>query len=319
MNTKGIGIIGMAILLVALVVLGLLGYHFYKVITEEKKPEAIAPPVEKIMDIELPLKVELRNVFNGTPVPNINLMIFYNGLRETGTTNSDGVYTSTMYVRPNRKVTVLAYTTGVRQWVSKIIEGYTKDKLEVMLEKVYRVKMNFKPLGEFSISVLDPSYTAISSGGTYNVTTSGNDKPSFTVMLKNTKDNSGLPLYGEGKDPETGRTYISALVITIQGEGVIVTNAELVYSEASKKIYVITLDKDVLDRVVDSAGNVVEGKEGLYSLILETDASALSSGSSVTVTIELVTCLDLEYLKTHSGVKNPEAYVTTSFTFNIGA
>lgn len=172
-----------------------------------------------------------------------------------------------------------------------------------------------------SLTVRDPSGTTVSDGGTYNITTSGNSKPVFTVELRNTADNTGFKSFS---DARYGKEWKLVNYFLVQNTGaetgaqyVVITNQPIVSQlSASDKRYAAEVSDDTVSRVKDSAGNYIS--LGTWAGTIQVDASSLPAGSQCTITVVSVAYTSTQWYTQYSGY-GPIATQLATMSFKIAA
>jgi len=305
MNLKRAAAVGVVLALVAL----LLFIMYPEIFTlsigpEEEKPEALP---------KLKLKIAVKNAITDNWYSGVSVTIYSGSEKlEAVTTDTSGVAYTVSYYDPG------TYTLVLSVGNTKASATITVGKEDIIKEgetEYYFKTVSIVPLGTFEIPyILDPDANKITSGGSYNVTAAGKTKPTFTLYLNNTAENTGASTF---VNPVTGRTTGFYVVVEFNGKPLSITSSgwTLVYSDSLKSIWVYHVDESKLWTYYDEKNE--QWVIGLVTITMQVDASTVTSGSTVTVTITPYAYLDPNYMKDNAGKVNSEAVAFTSFTLSI--
>lgn len=320
-----IGILAVVFLTLPLVILAInYSLNFYGIqspISMFNQPQTQQTPANKVYTLKQPFQIN--NELSGSPIAGATLNIYTDPKfqpAETLLTDSSGSAISGNSYRSNDRIFVLA-TKGSSvygEWIT--IPIGERETQTTHITKT--IKMRLLPAAaNVSIMVQDPSGNVISNGGTYNVTTSGNRKPIFTIQVRNMEDNTGFKSFN---DPRYGYEWKLMTFLLLQNTGTetgaqygVITNIPITSQlSPSDKRYSIVIPDDSFSRVKDSAGNYIN--LGTFSGTIQVDASSLPSGSAFTITIVTVAYTNAQYYTQYSGY-GPMAVVLSTYTIHIAA
>lgn len=218
-----------------------------------------------------------------------------------------------------------AFKTGERYWVycslsnAKIYYDVTIPYATTTGQTKHYINLDFYDLGTFAFVVTDPEGDAFSSGGSYNVSASGNTKyPSFTVMIRNSEDDSGIMDYYDPVKAFQRQTLFYFKLSGTYSNEVVVKNVPNIYSvSATEKYYGFTVSSSELVR--DLLPDGTYKSEGIYSFSIALDCSGLTTGqdNGAVLTLYLKGFTNLDHYSTY-GTHPTGAYTLISaFTINI--
>ena len=273
--------------------------------------ETVPAPVETAS-----LRIRLYNMYNTSAISGASVYLFDSNKQLLGmATSSAGVADVGVRVTVDNSYYVWI-TKGNTLWEELItIKGRDYDKSAEMFIKDIRIALQ-PPAGHsnLTLTVLDPDYNKISDGGEYNVTTKGVKRPSFTIMFTNKYLYTRL---NKIVSALRGTTFQPVVVIRVTGSGVTVSGLQTLYTFSSNDVafYVEVPPEETVCTKDPLTGEVSYGS---FSTVMDTDATGLSHGSSVTVKVTLYVNLDIDYYKSY-GRANDNAVSLVSLTFYIKA
>ena len=153
--------------------------------------------------------------------------------------------------------------------------------------------------------ILDPDFTKLSNGGSYNVTTAGvtASQISFQYIVENEEEDTAL----YSLDSKVlGKKLVSGILVRVSGKASLV-GEETAYSFGTNDVaFFIPLGELKYD------GDKAPSESGKFIF----DVSSMTNGDSVTVSVTIYLNFDLDEYK-QSGTVNDEAVSLATMTFYI--
>jgi len=236
---------------------------------------------------------------------------------ESGTTGSDGKWTSTGYYTSD-EVYDLKFGNGtfVEYWVEGVI--VPRFVGTVLSGATHKSTFNVVDQGTFALAIAyGASRTAISSGGDYNQTTSGASS-NFYITVRNTEPESGFisshnPIVDGGMDCNA---ILEVYVTGSDYQDVGWTNSYEEKNNGAQQSWYIPLDDEDIVYDLDADGDTVIDGERVFTIPFDfTDVA----GDAVDVYFRLILGTSIDYLDNHTGLPSSTyAYTyTTSAYFNL--
>jgi hypothetical protein len=264
--------------------------------------------------LKLPIRFSFVNLYTNQPLTDLLTATIYKGtLQVDSTTISTGTWDTTK----------ADFHSG-DEYAMYVVSGNSKYEFSFQVplaqsatQPRYELTLKMALIGTYTLSVLGPDGTTpiIPSTGTYNVTASGTPNPTFTIVIVNSADNTGLTKTFTRteivQNGEPRKLVANAIVVTESGSG-----KKLHVVEQTGTSYVQTLPDHAADRTRNPDGTF--NLQGRYSTTLTFDTTGMAPGSAETIVISYYAYLDTAYFNSN-GVPNSEAVLLSSFVFSIAA
>lgn len=230
-----------------------------------------------------PLKIAVIDKWQGSAVASATIKI-YKGqtLMETLTTDASGLATTALSYKSGEQLYLHISKGSAEVWVPLTVPYMSESDAQSLT--VNPVNVEFYTLGSFSIQVMDGDGNSYTTGGTLNFTALGKNVVTLTITIYNTLDNSG---FMESYNPVLGEKRAAYLIAEFSGTGYDVlgiTGFQYSKETASKRVFFNHIVDDEL--VKYKVGNTYQ-KDGVTSITITIDGSALTAGQSVTMSITL--------------------------------
>ncbi len=300
-----------AITIILLLILAGLGYWLWKegklsVAPEEKQEEQIA--------LMLPLELQVRNRINGSAITDVSVTIIKNGRTyETLTLDTNtNTYKSVMEYKSGEQLYAkIAWSNNVYVVVPITPPFYDKTTAEIKPPDTHKVIVSIPyPPSSIAFKLYDSSGNIVASGSTLNLTQLGVSTLALTLTATNTHQDTALP--DAFTDPLTGRHLENIVLVQVSGKPVIVDWDLLASSGTTSKIY-MAKPSDLAAVYNPKTGTTTPGT---WSKAMTIDCSAMASGDSATITINLYVDASVDYIKGYQTV-NTEAVSLASYTVTI--
>jgi hypothetical protein len=258
--------------------------------------------------LKLPIRFSFVNLYTNQPLTDLLTATIYKGtLQVDSTTISTGTWDTTKADFQSGEEYAMYVVSGN----SKYEFNFQIPLAQTLTQPRYELTLKMALIGTYSVSVLAPGDVTITpSTGTYNVTASGNPKPTFTIVIVNSADNTGFTgTFQRTEIVQNGqprKLVANAIVVTETGKARVVGQ-----TGAS---YVQTLPDHAADRTRNPDGTF--NQQGRYSTTLTFDTTGMTPNSAETITISYYAYLDTAYYQSN-GVVNSEAYLAASIQFII--
>ena len=266
--------------LIATIAVGYMGIGPFAFLGK-KETGGTGPTTPTVYKYTRPMKFTIKDIWAGGGVA-ASCVLYDLNLEQvdSGTADSDGIWTTSVALTSGEQYYLYVSYGNAKIYYKITVPTYSTPNTE----SYHYYKVDFYTLMSVTISMDDPTGTAISDGGTYNVTQAGNLYPTFTVMLRNTasSDSGYMEYYDPVKD--VNRELVFYFVISgNQYENVIVKNVPLIKQLSTSRIYGFKVDpwKLVLDKKPDGTYNTHNGEDldGIWTFTVQFDCSGMTTGS----------------------------------------
>ena len=269
-----------------------------------------------LVDVSKPLDFSLQDQYAGSALTSKTLLLYDgSGLQqlESLTTGGDGTI-ATANVYPSGKELYVYYeSSNDKMWWKVTVPQMTPADAESAT--VNTIKLNAFAIGTYTGSTLYQVATAITDGGTYNKTASGNT-PTFTYNVLNTgNDNTGLK---SSYDPLYKHNFNVAMYVTFATgnyETVLVYGFDYDYTLGTTHYVAKNLDPYALTK--HKIGNEYQGvAKGSQAVTFSLDLTGYS-GDTTVMQIYAYAYTDPAYSMSHGGAFGVEAVQLDEITVTL--
>ena len=274
---------------------------------------------------KLPIRFIFNNLYTSQPITDSITATIYRGTTQVDSSSfSRGLWDTTKADFQSAD----SYAMYVTSANSKYEFTFQVPLAQNLTQPRFQITLNMALIGAYTISLLAPdgvtpitsSYNATS--GICNGITScrASKQPTFTVILTNNADNTGLTgTFQRIEVLQNGmpRTLVAnALVVTESGTGGAPAKSHIIGQTGTA--YVGALPDHATDKQRNRDGSLSQNAKGEYVTTLVLDTSGMSANSVETITVTYYAYLGIAYFNANN-TPNSEAVVLTSYTFQIAS
>jgi hypothetical protein len=312
MNNKGdFKLKGWHIVVVLLLIFGAWYFGLIK-LEVAPSPGLTTTTTAGLVAVNKPIQFSLIDPLQGLGIASASLKVYGPDkmLKESLTTDSKGVATTTNPYKSGEELYVLITADGYVNYWKKIV-------VPMMLPSDVQGTTNFVSLqdialGSYVIKVTDQFGNSYTSGGNLNFTTLGVNTLTITVSIYEQTDNKG---YWSSYDLLNGINQYAVLQTVTTGSKATINGAGEKVVIGTTNYWISVLNDD--DLIKQKVGNDYT-KKGVCSIVITLGKGSLVKGNTETYTFNLMDYFDPAYFKAN-GIGGPNSASLASFTLNLQA